>query len=87
MWPNSAMPVVNMRDSWGQEVTSVRQKTARGVEVEYFSSSCWASGRRVRSARRTEQPWDRRRDAKEKFMPWGFELMNYMRERWIESIT
>jgi hypothetical protein len=29
----------------------------------------WASGRRVRSARRTEQPRERRSEAKEKFMP------------------
>jgi hypothetical protein len=74
MWPNSAMAVSNMRERAGQEVTSVLQKTARGpLDLPlYLVKRAWASGRRERSASRTEQPRERRRDAKEKFMPGDF---------------
>jgi hypothetical protein len=69
--PNSEIATLNMWDSAGQEVTSVLQKTARGpLDLpEYWVRSAWASGRRDRSAMRTEHPRERRRDAKEKFMP------------------
>jgi hypothetical protein len=60
-----------MRDNSDHEVTSVLQKMARGVDVEYWVRRARASGRRVRSARRTEQPRERRREAKEKFIPVG----------------
>jgi hypothetical protein len=72
MWPNSRRAVVNMADSWVQFVTSVLRKTAVALPVclaSYCLRSCWASGRRDRSAMRTEQPFDRRSDAKEQFMP------------------
>jgi hypothetical protein len=47
------------------------QKTARGPLdlLSYWVRSVWVSGRRERSARRTEHPRERRRDVKEKFMP------------------
>jgi hypothetical protein len=70
------MAVVNMCVSWGQEVTSVLQKRAFGLPFEpsYCVRRARASGRRVRSARRTEQPRERRRAVKEKFMPGKCEL-------------
>lgn len=69
MWPKVEIAVVNMAARSGHDVTSVFWKIAREVEVEYWSIRAWASGRRERSARRTEQPFERRREAKEKFMP------------------
>jgi hypothetical protein len=71
MCPKEEIAVSNMWDSCGQDVTSVLQKTARGLLdlPSYLVRRAWASGRRERSASRTEQPRERRRDAKEKFMP------------------
>jgi hypothetical protein len=78
MCVNSRIAVVNISLRLGQCVTSVFWKRARGrgcssfealVEGVYFSMRAWASGRRVRSAIRTEQFCERRRAAKARFMP------------------
>jgi len=65
---NSLAATANMRSSCGHDVTSVFWKTARGLDV-YCSRSALASGRSARSAMRTLQPRERRRDAKLKLMP------------------
>jgi hypothetical protein len=80
------MAVSNIRDRSGQEVTSVLQNTARVESFLYFSRRDWASGRRVRSARRTEQPRERRREVNEKFMPWG-EVSGSFSEEWVRKST
>lgn len=69
--PNSLLATSNIRSNCAHSVTSVFRKTARGVVPTswYRSSSFCASGRRDRSAMRTLQPRERRRAAKEKFMP------------------
>jgi hypothetical protein len=77
MWPNSWIAVVNIWLRLGQWVTSVFWNKARGrgrpsfcaLVEEYCEMRVWASGRRVRSAMRTEQFRERRRAAKERFMP------------------
>lgn len=67
---------VKAASSWVQSVTSVAWKMALG-ESGYCVRRAWASGRRERSAMRTLQPLERRRDAKEKFMPWGLVSMGF----------
>jgi hypothetical protein len=64
--------VAKRAESAGQDVTSVFWKTAfpwPGGGAEWADTRAWASGRRVRSARRTLQPRERRSAVKARFMP------------------
>ena len=83
--PRWVVAAVNMVVREGQEITSVCWKRARargwlgvGVLEEVVVVSVWdgywamraeASGRRVRSAKRTLQPWERRREENARPMP------------------
>ena len=71
--PKCVVAAWNMDVREGQDETSVLWKSARAVPDcwgwEYWSTKARASGRRVRSARRTLQLWESRRRVKARPMP------------------
>lgn len=78
--PNLLTARSKTADSAAQDVTSVGWKMAWGFvgvrSVEYVEISSEASGRRVRSARMTEQLEERRRRVKERLIP----------DRWLDGM-